>query len=546
MAILDAYGRPVDMRALKTELASPSLTGIRQVISDHPAQGLTPRRLANLLREAEFGYPQRYLELAEEMEEKDLHYRSVLQTRKLAPAGLELVVETASEDAEDVRAADLVREVFAQDALEDVLVDLLDAIGKGFSVCEILWDTSEKQWLPREIAWRDPRWFLFSPADGRTILLQDDSAPLGMPLPPYKFVIHIPRIKSGVPLRGGLARAAAWGYLFKNFTLKDWMAFIEIYGQPVRVGKYEPGTDKADIDILKEAVANIGSDAAAVMPNGMMIEFVDSIGKSASAQVFERYLDYLDKQVSKAVLGHTGSTDSTPGRLGGESEAREVRADILRSDAAQLGKTLTREIARPVVDLNLGPRKVYPRVRLVVSEPEDLTALAGNLDKLVGRKLKVGQGWVRQKFGIPDPTDGEDLLDGSGAAPPAAATEKGSPPEPGSAAAAARTATEGEHARMCPHCSAMNAAQGAGEDLPPEEQALDDLAASITPELLQKQMEGVLKPIIDLVQAGNSAEEIMGTLAEAYPAMNTEAIEQMLARAIYVTEIWGRLNAGNA
>jgi phage gp29-like protein len=537
MPILDAYGRPVDTRALKNELAAPSLTGIRQAISDHPAQGLTPRRLANLLREAEFGYPQRYLELAEEMEEKDLHYRSVLQTRKLAPAGLELVVDAASEDAEDVRAAELVRDVFAQDALEDVLVDLLDAIGKGFAVCEILWETTSRWWMPREIVWRDPRWFLFSQADGRTILLQDDAAPLGLPLPPYKFVTHVPRIKSGLPLRGGLARAAAWGYLFKNFTLKDWMAFIEIYGQPIRIGKYEPGTDKADIDILKEAVANIGSDASAVMLNGMMIEFVDSIGKAASAQVFERYLDYLDKQVSKAVLGHTGSTDSTPGRLGGETEAREVRSDILRSDAAQLGKTLTRDIARPVVDLNLGPRPVYPRVRLVVAEPEDLTALAGNLDKLVGKGLKVGQVWARQKFGIPDPGEGEELLGGTAPpAPPGENPADGTPPAP--PAAAARIAAETGHAHACPHCAAARAAGTITRDV--ADDYTDQAAVASLP-----MMDGLIEPVRKLVMGAKSMEEIRDGLLDLYTDMPVTDLANLIAQAMAAAELAGRYEVKN-
>ena len=40
-----------------------------------------------------------YLTLAEEMEERDLHYRSVLQTRKLAVAALDIQVERVGENA---------------------------------------------------------------------------------------------------------------------------------------------------------------------------------------------------------------------------------------------------------------------------------------------------------------------------------------------------------------------------------------------------------------------------------------------------------------
>ncbi len=76
-----------------------------------------------------------------------------------------------------------------------------------------------------------------------------------------------------------------------------------------------------------------------------------------------------------------------------------------------------------------------------------------------------------------------------------------------------------------------------------DQQAIDDAMESITPEELQAQIEGVLKPIIDLIQEGNNYDEVMEKLIETYPDMDTKAIEDMLARAIFVSELWGRLNA---
>jgi len=104
--LLDQYGNPIDLTRLRQEEAGPTVTGIRQVISGHPAQGLNPVRLARLLRDAEEGDPTAYFELAEEMEEKDLHYRSVLATRKNQVAGLDITVEAASDKAEDVADAE--------------------------------------------------------------------------------------------------------------------------------------------------------------------------------------------------------------------------------------------------------------------------------------------------------------------------------------------------------------------------------------------------------------------------------------------------------
>src|SRR5665213_2648105 len=137
--LYDAYGREVDMGRLRDEQAAATMTGVRNIYSQmHPSVGLTPERLASILRQAESGDPFLYLELAEEMEEKDLHYLAVLSTRKEAIAGLALVIRPASGDVEDVRLADMVRELLLAGTLNlaSTLFDILDAIGKGFSATE--------------------------------------------------------------------------------------------------------------------------------------------------------------------------------------------------------------------------------------------------------------------------------------------------------------------------------------------------------------------------------------------------------------------------
>lgn len=55
--------------------------------SEYPSNGLTPVRLAEIFREADAGDVLRQMELFEEMEEKDPHLFSQLQTRKNAVTG---------------------------------------------------------------------------------------------------------------------------------------------------------------------------------------------------------------------------------------------------------------------------------------------------------------------------------------------------------------------------------------------------------------------------------------------------------------------------
>ncbi|MBX3447522.1 MAG: DUF935 domain-containing protein [Parvibaculaceae bacterium] len=410
--LLDHLGRPVSTAMLKQEQAPPQTTGVRQVVSGHPAQGLTPRRLAGILRDAENGDATRYFELAEEMEEKDLHYLAVLNSRKRAVAQLDITIEAASDDKLDQENADFARGWLDRDELEDDLFDILDGIGKGFSFTEIIWDMSERQWWPARLEWRDQRWFELDKEDGRTPLVRGIGT--AEPLLPFKFIHHVHRAKSGLPIRSGLARIVAWVYMFKNYGVRDWVSFAEIYGMPFRIGKYDASATEDDVRVLRRAVAGMSVDAAAVIPKSMEIEFVgggsSGSGSSGDGSLFGKLAAYFDQQVSKAVLGQTTTTDAISGGHAVSKEHDEVRREIVRSDAKQLAATLNRDLIRPLIDLNRGPQKQYPKLRIGLREATDITALSGALSHLVPLGLKVEQSVIRDKLGLPDPEDGADLL----------------------------------------------------------------------------------------------------------------------------------------
>jgi len=409
--ILDQFGKPVETRKLKEEIAAPGLASVRQLFTDHVTHGLTPIRLARILRSAEVGDPHDYLGMAEEIEEKDLHYQAIMGTRKRAVSQLEVTVEPASDDKNDEANADLVREFLSRDDIEDKLFDVLDAVGKGFSVSEIMWDTSENQWLPKDIIWRDPRWFGFDREDGRTLLLREGAELV--PLQPFKFIYHTHKAKSGLPIRGGVARSVAWAWMFKNFGVKDWVIFAEVYGQPLRVGKYGNGATEEEKKTLLRAVSNIGTDAAATIPESMMIEFIKSDGKGSS-DMYEKLCNWMDQQMSKAVLGQTTTTDAISGGHAVSKEHNEVREDIERADAKQLCGSLNEYLVRPIIDLNRGPQRRYPKIRLGRSEYTNIPELSAALGTLIPMGLKVSQNEIRSKMGLKEPDSEDDVLKAPG------------------------------------------------------------------------------------------------------------------------------------
>ncbi|WP_439471328.1 DUF935 domain-containing protein [Brevundimonas sp.] len=536
--LVDQFGRPVSTQLLREELSAATVTGVRSILSGHPEVGMDPVKLASILRAAERGDATRYLELAEAMEEKDLHYLSVLGTRKRAVAQLPITIEAADDTPEAEADAELVRQWLKRDTLEDELFDILDAIGKGFSVSEIIWEMSESQWWPKRLIWRNPNWFQFDRIDGETLRLRDGSAE-GAALEPFKYLVHIHKAKSGLPIRGGLARAIAWIYLFKNYTLKDWMAFAEIYGIPFRVGRYDTGATDADRRALLRALSSMGSDAAGIIPKSTEIEFVDGKQSASDGSLFKNQAEYFDQQESKAVLGQTATTDAVASGLGGGlgNVHNNVRGDIERADAKQLAATLNVGLIPPMVMLNRGPRKAYPRAVIGREEAVDLKAMVEAAGPLIDRGLQVPAGWARKLLRAPEPKAGEEVLKPIAPAPAQTPQEpaEGAPPLPSPATPPEKPSTALLEP-LKPQADRKIALHSAGQ---PNDADAIDLFIGSQLEAWEELVEPVIGPVEAMLADAADLAEAKDRLLGLIESDQADDLVQLLARGGFSARLAG-------
>lgn len=207
-------------------------------------------------------------------------------------------------------------------------------------------------------------------------------------------------------------------YLLKSTAVKDWWAFAEVFGIPVRVGKYGPNASDDDIRTLIDAIAALASDAGAVIPDSMVIEFIQAARAGGTdGVVFEPMAEWCDKQTSKAVVGQTMTTDD------GSSLAQaqihdDIRDDIVDDDVRQICDTQSETMVRWYCELNglvspAGPPRIAPPAD---EDAIDVTAVVA----MVRAGLQVGQTWARGRMGIPEPAEDEEVLSGlppGGAAP---------------------------------------------------------------------------------------------------------------------------------
>lgn len=507
-------GAPIP-KGLSEHVAFPTMSGMRTVWRDGQAANLTPRRMAEILRAADMGDGIDYLTLAEDMEERETQYGTVLGIRKRAIQLLDVQIDAASDAAKDVEIADDVRGLFARPELLAAFGDMLDALGKGFSAVEMIWETTARRWTPAEFIWRDPRFFQFDRLTGRSLRLRCDGNFEGEPLAPAKFVVHVPRLKSGLPLRGGLARFAVWAFLFKSYSLRDWASFLETYGMPIRLGKYGLAASEDQQRLLLKAVRQIASDAAAIIPESMSIDFISDTsggsGGSSGGSGFGGFAEYLDEAIAKVVLGQTLTTDKGANRA--QAQVHDgVRKDVAASDARQLALTLTRDVMIPYITINYGAQARYPTLSLPMPDAANIQVVSEALDKLVRLGLDVEAAEARAMLGFRDPKPGAKLL-----TPPAPAAPGPSPFAPAL-----------NRAGGCACCGGGLALNRSGRPTPTTE--IEAIGAHYAADW-RPQMEPMLKPIFDAVAGATSLEQLRDELPALYDRMDTAPLERLLAAA---------------
>lgn len=493
--------------------------------SEYPSDGLTPVRLAEIFKEADAGDVLRQAELFEEMEEKDPHLFSQLQTRKNAVTGLDYeVIPFDSDDPRDKEIAEFVEaQLGGIEGFEDIMLDLLDAIGKGFAVSEIMWSYDEGHVVVDDIRSRHQKRFFWDSVDD-SFKVRTQEAPEGIELPKNKFIVHKYKARSGHPSRAGVLRVVAWMYLFKNYTLKDWVAFCEVFGMPLRLGKYQPGASEDDKRALMQALVAIGADAAGIFPDGTAIEFVNT-EKTSSTDLYERLARYCDEQVSKAILGQTLTSDSGGGSYAQSKTHNDVRHDLTVADCKAIAATLRRDLIRPLVLYNFGEDKRIPYLRFDAEESEDLTQTATVIGTLIREAgLKVPTSYIYKKFSIPKPEGDEEV------ATPPGQTAQGAGFGPFSF-----KAQPGEPI-------ALKAEDGAGHGT---QERVDRLAAAAT-----RKSAGAFKkafgPVLKKIENAESLEELRDMMedekavAELFGEMDVSEVEELLQKVMLYANLEGR------
>lgn len=339
------------------------------------AQSITADRVASILRQAEGGETLDLFALYREIILGHAHTQNLVNQRKLNVLTKALnIVAADDENPADVAAARAAQVLIRTRGWMTVAMNhLLNGHLYPVAVLE----------QPYKLAPANPFGLSFIPAEfapvpyhlldytGGTLQLwkadethgQRTGAKIDLAEHPNRYIVHRGHLLTNIPDNwGGPMRAALFWWLFAVMDRDWWVRFLDRYGAPFIVGRYDTA-DTGSKSTLTRAFS------AATRLFGLVVSketdiAIHSVNTTSHGEAFERMQAFANGELSKLILGQSMTVTAQAGGLGGaQAEVQEnVQGSIEAFDLAALAETVNNDIIAPFLRMNGLPGRAEMQV----------------------------------------------------------------------------------------------------------------------------------------------------------------------------------------
>lgn len=446
----------------------------------------------------------------------DPHVWACIQSRKSGVLALKWRIDREGAGA---REAKFIESWLKKTQLRRILYGILDAPNWGYQPLEIIWGVEDGMIVPVDVVQKPPEWFVFGNEKNDLRFLSAEDMLKGEELPPRKFLCpqHQPTYQN--PYGERVLSRCFWSVVFKRAGLKFWAIMVEKYGMPWAIGRVPQNTQQEKIDLFTLNLSNLVQDGIAVLRDNQSVEFVEPKNSTASGILYRDLVRETNAEISKAVIGHSGGADSTPGRLGGEDSAMAVRQDIIDADKELVQETVN-TLIRWVHEINFTGSAVP---KFVMFREEQVDKTLAERDEILSRGAAKGFSFTMEYLKRAHGFEDGDLEPAQAAPVPV----------------------------VSPFSSDTNpAAFAEGKPRPPAtktpftldfvDQAATNAALRSVLDL-QKMVEQAMAAIEDAPD-DVTPEEVTARLYAAYPKMNADAIVDAMTRTGFAANAVGRVS----
>jgi len=197
--------------------------------------------------------------------------------------------------------------------------------------------------------------------------------------------------------------------IYKRGALADWGQYIEIFGMPIRVIKYDAFDSKTKLE-LQEVLDESGGALALMIPKQADFEMMDGKATNADGKLQETFRKALNDEMSIIVLGNTETTSSSSSSGYAQSkEHGKQQLEITKSDIKEVANflnspefiTVLKSYGLPVAEG--GEFEFEKEINL-----EDLKTKVA-IDVAVSAKVPIEDDYWYNTYGIPKPANYAEL-----------------------------------------------------------------------------------------------------------------------------------------
>ena len=243
-----------------------------------------------------------------------------------------------------------IENIFKNLDIHKLIEDILEAPLFGFSPIEITYKAENGQIIPTKLTSKPQEWFYFS-SEGK-FFFNSKEEPVLIDENNPKFLLPRHRADFLNPYGECLLSRCFWNVTFINGGMEFWLKFMEKYGTPWAIGKYDRSMNEDEQKQLFKMLKRMIQDAVATIPQDGTVELINAGDKSGSNDIYQSFISKCEDNISKVILGQTLTTDV--GKKGSYAAAnihQQVRGDLIQNDIRLVENTIN-DFIKKVYSLN--------------------------------------------------------------------------------------------------------------------------------------------------------------------------------------------------
>jgi len=196
--------------------------------------------------------------------------------------------------------------------------------------------------------------------------------------------------------------------IWKKGNMADWAQYIEIFGQPVIITKYDAYDIKTKLE-LDEVMKNAGSSLRLQIPNQANFEMLDGKQSNGNGDLQNQFRKACNDEMSIVVLGNTESTDSSDSSGFAQSKVHsKQQLEIIKTDMVDVLNAINSAQFTEIL-------KTYGyRVeggRFCFKKELDVTELQqrSQIDSTLAKVIPIDDNYFYETYGIPKPDNYDEL-----------------------------------------------------------------------------------------------------------------------------------------